>query len=69
MPAKSRKRTIARLVRLHCAWIAGVFVILDALASMWPLFEGAFPIPPLAYAGLGLFFAIASGVGHLYRND
>jgi hypothetical protein len=64
-----QRKSIAKRVRFHCAWIAGVFVVLDALASVWPLFEGTLPIPPLVYAGLGLGFAVASGVGHLIYRD
>ena len=64
-----RRKTIARQVRLHAAWLAVVFMILEALSSVWVLFDGILPIHPLLYAGLGLFFAIASGIGHLYRND
>jgi hypothetical protein len=64
-----RKRTVARRVRFHCAWIAGTLMILDAVSSVWTAFDGLLPIPPLAYAGLGLAFAVASGIGHLIIND
>jgi predicted Na+-dependent transporter len=63
------RRKLARRVRFHAAYLALIFVLLDAAAYAWPLFDGLIPIPPLVYAGLGLFFAIASGIGHLYRND
>jgi hypothetical protein len=58
----------ARRMRFHAAWLAILMMLCEALASVWPLFEGTLPIDPLVYAGLGLFFAIASGIGHLYRN-
>ena len=69
MLAKVSQRAVAKRVRFHCAWLSGLFIICDALASTWSLFEGALPVSPLIYAGLGLGFAIASGIGHLiYRN-
>lgn len=61
------RRKLARRVRFHAAWIA-IFMLLDAVSSAWFAFDGLLGIPPLVYAGLGLFFAIASGIGHLYRN-
>jgi hypothetical protein len=64
-----RRKTFARRVRFHGAWLAIVMMILDAISSVWFAFDTILPIPPLAYAGLGMFFAIASGIGHLYRND
>lgn len=63
-----RKKT-ARRLRFHGAWLALSMLLLDAISSVWFAFDALLPIPPLAYAGLGLFFAIASGIGHLYRND
>lgn len=62
------KRSLARRVRFHGAWLAVLMLLLDAVSSVWFAFDQILPIPPLAYAGLGLFFAIASGIGHLYRN-
>jgi hypothetical protein len=54
----------ARRVRFHCGWLAGVFALCEVLASSWAFFDGLLPISPLAYAGLGLGFGIASMVGH-----
>jgi len=67
--AKSRNRMIARRVRFHGAWLAVLMILLDAVSSVWSAFEGLLPIPPLAYAGLGLGFAVASGIGHLIVKD
>jgi hypothetical protein len=57
----------AKRVRFHGAWMA-LFMLADAVASTWFAFDQILPISPMIYAGLGLFFAIASGIGHLYRN-
>lgn len=63
------RRKIARRVRFHAAWLAILMMLCEALSSVWVLFQDVLPISPMIYAGLGLFFAIASGIGHLYRND
>jgi hypothetical protein len=44
-------------------------LILDAVSQMWFAFESLLPIPPAVYASLGIVLLIASGIGHLYRND
>lgn len=62
------RRKLARRVRFHGAWLAIAMMLLDAISSVWFAFDQVLPIPPLVYACLGLFFAIASGIGHLYRN-
>lgn len=64
-----RKKTLARRVRFHAAWLAIAMLLLDAVSSVWFAFESVLPIPPLVYAGLGLTFAVLSGIGHLYRNN
>lgn len=66
---RQKRQALARRVRFHAAYLAVLMMLCEALASVWPLFEGTLPIPPLVYACLGLFFAIASGIGHRYRND
>jgi hypothetical protein len=58
----------AKRIRFHGAYLAVLMMLLDAVSSVWFAFDQILPISPLIYAGLGLFFAIASGIGHLYRN-
>ena len=60
-----RTKRAARRLRFHAAWMAGLMMLVDALASVWTLFQDLLPMPPLAFAWLGLGFAVASGVGHL----
>lgn len=62
------RKTIARRIRFHAAWLTILMMLLDAVSSVWFAFDQILPISPMIYAGLGLFFAIASGIGHLYRN-
>jgi len=64
----NRKRSLARRVRFHAAWLA-IFMLIDAVASVWTTLDGVLPLSPLVYAGLGLGFAIASGVGHLIYKE
>jgi hypothetical protein len=64
-----RRKSLARRVRFHAGWLAILMMLLEAISSVWFAFDQIFPISPMVYAGLGLFFAIASGIGHLYRND
>jgi hypothetical protein len=63
------RRKLARRVRLHCGWLGILMLILDAVSQMWFAFENILPIPPAVYASLGIVLLIASGIGHLYRND
>lgn len=55
----------ARRLRFHAGWLAGVMMLVDVAANVWPTFDGDLPMPPLAFAVLGAVFAVASGVGHL----
>jgi hypothetical protein len=64
-----RKKTIARRVRFHALWLGLLMLILDALSQMWFAFENWLPISPEVYTVLGVALFIASGVGHLYRNE
>lgn len=64
---KQKRKAIAKRIRFHSAWIA-LLMLIEAISSVWFAFDGLLGIPPLVYACLGLFFAIASGIGHLYRD-
>lgn len=64
-----RSKRDAKRLRFHAGWLAALMMLIDAAASVWTAFDGLLPMPPLAFAVLGAVFAVASGIGHLYRND
>lgn len=62
------KRAAKRL-RFHAGWLAALMMLIDVLAAVWTTFDGILPMSPLAFALLGVVFAIASGIGHLLIKD
>lgn len=64
-----RRKSIARRLRFHAGLLALLMMLVDALAAVWSTFDGLLPMPPMAFALLGLGFAIVSGVGHLIYKE
>lgn len=59
---------ICRAYSLHFGALAFVFALLGTIGDFWTLFAGLLPIPPLAFAILGLVFGLAGLVGRFIKQ-
>ena len=57
------KDVLLRAYSVHFWALSFVCGALDVLGNCWPLFAGLLPVPPLAFAILGLLFGIAGLIG------
>jgi len=63
------KRVVA--IRAHSVkfWVLSILCLAGVIGDSWALFQGLLPIPPLAFAILGLVFGIAGLVGRFIDQD
>lgn len=63
------KRAVA--LRAHSVkfWALSILCLLGVVGDSWALFQDVLPIPPLAFAVLGLAFGLAGLAGRFIDQD